>query len=88
MEAIAAAARMSPPRFFPAFKAATGVTPIAYVNHIRVRHAILLMTQNEDDPIEKISDAAGFESAAYFRRVFRAATGKSPKEYKRTSIEL
>ena len=46
------------------------------------------MTQNEDDPSEKISDAAGFESAAYFRRVFRAATGKSPKEYKRTSIEL
>lgn len=88
VEMLAAAARMSVPRFFPAFKEATGVTPIAYVNHIRVRHAIILMTQNESDSIEKISDAAGFESAAYFRRVFRAATGKSPKEYRKSAIEL
>lgn len=88
VEMLAAAARMSVPRFFPAFKEATGVTPIAYVNHIRVRHAILLMTQSESDSIEKISDTVGFESAAYFRRVFRAATGKTPKEYRKTSIEL
>ena len=88
VEALASAAHMSVPRFFPAFKAATGVTPIAYVNHIRVRHAILLLTQSDSDSLEKISDAAGFESAAYFRRVFRAATGKSPKEYRKTSIEL
>ncbi len=88
VEALAAVARMSAPRFFPAFKQATGVTPIAYVNHIRVRRAIILMMQNEEDSIEKISDAVGFESAAYFRRVFRAATGKSPREYRRTSIEL
>ena len=88
VETLAAAAHMSVPRFFPAFKEATGVTPIAYVNHIRVRHAIILMTQSETDSIEKISDAAGFESAAYFRRVFRAATGKSPKEYRKSAIEL
>ena len=36
----------------------------------------------------KISDAAGFESAAYFRRVFRAATGKTPSEYRKSAIEL
>ena len=43
---------------------------------------------DSDLSIENISEQVGFESAAYFRRVFKKVTGKSPREYRKTSMEL
>lgn len=88
VEQLAAVCQMSTSRFFPCFKKAMGVTPVDYMNHVRVRMAIIALMHSEDFSIESISEKAGFESAAYFRRVFKRITGKTPREYRRTAMEI
>ena len=41
-----------------------------------------------EDTVEQISDACGFESSAYFRRVFKRYAGVSPREYRSVSSEI
>lgn len=88
VDQLAAVCQMSTSRFFPCFKKAMGVTPVDYMNHVRVRMAIIALMHSEDFSIESISEKAGFESAAYFRRVFKRITGKTPREYRRTAMEI
>ncbi len=65
--------------FYRLFKAATGMTPIAYKHNIMVENAINLLAYS-DMTIEEISAKVGFSSSGYFRRVFFHITGKTPKE--------
>lgn len=88
VEAIAQASQMSVSRFFPYFKKALGVTPIDYVNNYRVSQAIILLMNGEGLSVEEISEAVGFESSAYFRRVFKKITGHSPRRYRSTAAEM
>jgi len=64
------------------FKKTMKLTVVDYLTQIRLKHAcqMLLFSQM---PIGKISDACGFHSSAYFSRVFKENTGKSPVEYRR-----
>lgn len=78
---LAARAAMSESQFYLAFKRATGLTPVEYKNHIRIRHAINLLYGPYS--IEEITTLLGFNSATYFRKVFRKATGYNPLEYKK-----
>ncbi len=75
---------MSSSRLFYCFKKETGMTPIEYKNSICIRQASLLLLCNNKKSIEEISAASGFESSAYFRRVFKSFTGLSPREYRKT----
>lgn len=88
VDQLAEVCQMSTSRFFPCFKKAMGVTPVDYMNHVRVRMAIIALMHSEDFSIESISEKAGFESAAYFRRVFKRITGKTPREYRKTAMEI
>ncbi|HEX5983931.1 MAG TPA: helix-turn-helix domain-containing protein [Solirubrobacterales bacterium] len=64
------------------FKAATGHTPIAYVQRIRVERAKRLL-ETSDEPVERVSWAVGYEDPASFRRLFKRLTGLAPGEYRR-----
>ncbi len=77
---LAAVAAMSVSRFHVTFKAQTGSTPIDYRNSIRIRYAIMSLVQG-NKTIEAISEALGFESATYFRRIFKKAVGCTPSRY-------
>ena len=57
------------------------MTPIEYKNRLCVQNAEKLLLTN-DLSIEEISEKMGFNSASYFRRIFRKYVGKSPREYK------
>lgn len=88
VEEIAVEAKMSVSRFFPYFKKQLGVTPVDYINNYRVSQAALLLMNEEKMTVEDIAEKVGFESSAYFRRVFKKVTGHSPREYKKNSLEL
>lgn len=76
-------ANLSPSRFFTVFKKETGITPIEYKNRICIRNAekMLLIP---DLSIGEIAERLGFNSSSYFRRTFKAFTGQSPREYKKS----
>jgi len=64
------------------FRAATGETPIAYVQRLRVERAKRRLEQSADS-IEEISWAVGYEDPASFRRLFKRLTGLTAGEYRR-----
>jgi transcriptional regulator GlxA family with amidase domain len=72
---------LAPRTFKRRFKAATGHTPIAYVQRIRVERA-KRMLETSDEPIEEISWAVGYEDPASFRRLFKRLTGLTPGAYR------
>ena len=64
------------------FTAATGHTPIGYVQRIRVERAKRLL-ETTATPVEEVSWAVGYEDPASFRRLFKRLTGMAPGEYRR-----
>jgi transcriptional regulator GlxA family with amidase domain len=63
------------------FKAATALSPIAYVQRTRIE-AAKQMLETSAEPIEEISWAVGYEDPASFRRLFKRLTGLTPGEYR------
>jgi transcriptional regulator GlxA family with amidase domain len=64
------------------FGAATGHSPVAYVQRLRVEEAKRRL-ERTDDPVERISWAVGYEDPAAFRRLFRRLVGLPPGAYRR-----
>ncbi len=64
------------------FKAATGFTPIGYVQRLRIEAAKRRL-ERTTAPVEQISYDVGYENVAYFRRVFRRVTRVAPGAYRR-----
>lgn len=76
---------LSPSYFYECFKRETGKTPIEYKNGIAISNAQRILLDQPNIPIEEISEKLGFESPIYFRRLFKARTGKTPREYRNTT---
>lgn len=64
------------------FRAATGYSPLAYVQTLRVEEAKHLL-ETSAVAVEKVGREVGYEDAASFRRLFRKLTGLSPGDYRR-----
>ncbi|MBF0378561.1 MAG: helix-turn-helix domain-containing protein [Desulfamplus sp.] len=72
---------LSPRHFKRRFKKATGETPLAYLQQIRIDVARKrLETTNEN--INEITWQTGYEDISTFRRLFKKHTSLSPKEYR------
>lgn len=67
--------------FIRRFKIATGITPIEYLQRIRIEAAKKLLEQRQEN-ITGVMMHAGYEDAKAFRQVFRKIVGLSPKEYR------
>lgn len=79
---LARCADLSAGHFHRAFRATTGRTPLAFVQHRRVDAAMQLLAKGEAS-ILGIALEVGFVSPGHFARVFRAATGQTPSEFRR-----
>jgi transcriptional regulator GlxA family with amidase domain len=64
------------------FAGATGISPIAYVQRLRVEDAKRRLERTEAS-IEEISWQVGYEDAAFFRRLFKRTTGLAPGAYRK-----
>lgn len=64
------------------FATATGYSPIAYVQHVRVEEAKRRL-ERTSEPVDAISYAVGYEDPASFRRLFKRITGVAPGSYRR-----
>ena len=86
VSALAAAAGMSLPAFYPAFKRYTGQTPVSYLTEFRLSRALkdILYTAR---PIGEAAEAAGFADPLYFSRVFHERYGCSPRAYRKQYLE-
>ncbi len=63
------------------FKTALNQTPIDYLMNYRIERARLLLTETEES-ILNIALETGFQSSAYFGKIFKRKTGMTPKEYR------
>jgi transcriptional regulator GlxA family with amidase domain len=64
------------------FRAATGYSPLAYVQALRIEEAKQLL-ETTAEPAETIGREVGYEDSASFRRLFRRLAGMTPGDYRR-----
>jgi transcriptional regulator GlxA family with amidase domain len=64
------------------FRAATGYSPLAYVQALRIEEAKHLL-ETGTQPIEEIAREVGYADLASFRRLFRRQAGMPPGDYRR-----
>ena len=64
------------------FTAATGLTPIAYVQRLRIEDAKRRLERTEA-AVDEISWRVGYEDSAFFRRIFKRTTGLAPGAYRK-----
>jgi transcriptional regulator GlxA family with amidase domain len=63
------------------FKAATGKLPAAYLQALRIE-AAKAMLESGPKPVQSISSDVGYDDVAFFRGLFKRATGMTPVEYR------
>lgn len=81
VRALAQRAGQSERTFLRKFKAATGMSPNAYVQQLRVEKARGILERTQE-PIAQIAWAVGYRDISAFGRVFRDITGVNPGEYR------
>jgi transcriptional regulator GlxA family with amidase domain len=64
------------------FRQATGYTPLAYIQALRIEEAKQLL-ETGDLAIEHVGREVGYEDTAYFRRLFVRLAGLTPAAYRR-----
>jgi transcriptional regulator GlxA family with amidase domain len=74
--------RLAKRTFKRRFANATGLTPIAYVQRLRIEDAKRRL-ERTDASVDEISWRVGYEDAAFFRRLFKRVTGLTPGAYRK-----
>ena len=74
---------VSSDHFTRIFKESLGVTPLEYVNRVRVGRAMILLAKS-NEPIESVAKESGFSGTSYFYRLFKALVGQSPLAFRKS----
>ncbi|MCL6458898.1 MAG: response regulator [Gorillibacterium sp.] len=72
---------LNPSYFSRYFKKLAGVNFTEYVNQYKMNMAIRML-QKQNETVENVAYMLGFSDRAYFSKVFKKYSGKSPSEYK------
>ena len=63
------------------FKQLTGLSPVQYINRLKIEKACQMLQSGDISP-KDISDFLNFYSLPYFYKVFKANTGMTPNQYR------
>lgn len=84
---LAGLAGLHPNYFSNLFTDIFGMPPREYILRKRTERAQLLLWTT-GMPVKQVADAAGFEDASYFCRVFRRRVGMTPQMYRRQDVQV
>lgn len=88
LQTLSELAGLTPTSYSRSFKKVMGVSPVDYLNGIRIHHSKLLLNQ-PDATVSRAAQSAGFGNEFYFSRVFKRETGISPALYiKRRQLRI
>lgn len=79
---LARGSRLAERTFKRRFTDVTGLTPLAYVQRLRIEDAKRRL-ERTDASIDEISWQVGYEDPAFFRRLFKRTTGLAPGAYRK-----
>lgn len=82
IEELALQVHLSERQFKRRFKAATGDSPLEYLQKIRIEQARDRL-EYSGESIEQIAQAVGYEDVGFFRSLFRRQTSQTPAQYRR-----
>lgn len=82
IDAIAAYCNMSRRNFIRRFSLATGLTPLEYIQHLKIEVAKKAL-ENTHEPITAVMYEAGYNDSNTFRDVFKKITGLTPQAYQK-----
>ncbi len=73
---------LTPEYFCRLFKQATNLSPVEYINRVRIFKAEQLLLST-DATVTDIAFKVGFSQASYFNRIFHRYRGMTPSEYRK-----
>ncbi len=76
-------AKLSASQFSFLFKQQTGYSPVDYFIHLKMQHAVALLTSTEKS-VHEIAYELGYQDPYYFSRLFKKVMGASPRRYRET----
>jgi AraC-like DNA-binding protein/quercetin dioxygenase-like cupin family protein len=78
---VALTANLSVPSFCNYFKKTMGTTFTDFINQYRIQRACVLLQQEKT--VSETSFECGFNNVAYFNKVFKTVTNKTPSEFRK-----
>jgi AraC-like DNA-binding protein len=80
LDTLARSASLRRSRFLARFRRVTGITPMHYLERVRMEEARRLL--EEGTPVVRVAEQVGFQDPLYFSRRFRLMHGLAPTTYR------
>ncbi|RUS43299.1 bifunctional transcriptional activator/DNA repair enzyme AdaA [Cohnella sp. AR92] len=82
LENLAAICHGTPYHLHRTFKKVMGITPVDYIQHIRIENAQTMLTSSTA-PIAEVGARVGLSNTPYFITLFKKKTGQTPQSYRK-----
>ncbi|MBO5667939.1 MAG: helix-turn-helix domain-containing protein [Lentisphaeria bacterium] len=85
LKQLASISHMSIPSYTKKFRTATGLSPMAYLQHIRLLKVCDMLTMT-DAPVQNIAEECGFCSPNYMIKLFHREIGVTPEQFRKRQL--
>ena len=79
-ETLSGQMNLSPTYLYALFRNYLGITPVNYINSVRLRESYRLLEQGRN--VTEVAAAVGIPNVSYFIKIFKSATGQTPLQWK------